>query len=309
MLHQRSDVVVIGAGVAGLSTAIWARRLGLSALVLDQAPEPGGNLRAIHYQIADYPGLPPTSGAALALHLHRQAEEGGAVIRLDLPVTAVNIAGLTCQTAEGPITGRALVLATGLAPRRLGVPGEPQLYEQGLVRRPSVTPAWFAGKRVAIIGGGDRAAENALMVARQAERVWLLHRADRLRARQTFREQLAAAPGIELLRNTQVTAFAVADGRATLRLMQGGQPLSLEADAVCIYIGNRPNTELVAGQADLSPEGYLIVDRSGRSSTPGLYGVGDVCTDPQYQSLITGAAQGMMAAKQIALSLGEQPAS
>lgn len=303
MPEQRWDLVIIGAGVAGLSTAIWARRLGLSALVLDQAATAGGNLQAIHYAVTDYPGLPPTEGPDLAQDLRRQAEEAGAVIRLQRPVRSVDVARLTCETPLGPALGRTLVLATGLAPRSLGVPGEAALYEQGLVRRPSVSPAWFAGKRVAMIGGGDRAAENALLAAARADRVWLIHRSGQLRARQTFQERLAAATRVELLPEATVTAFTVGRGTADLQVRQQERAFTLKADAVCIYIGNRPHTALVAGQADLTPEGYVIVDRAGRTTAPGLYAVGDVCTAPEYQSLITGAAQGMIAAKQIALSL------
>jgi thioredoxin reductase (NADPH) len=297
------DVVIIGAGMAGLSTAIWARRLGLSAMVLEQEGTAGGQLQLLALPVIDYPGLEPIPGAELAARLRRQAEAAGAVVRLDAPVTAVEVATGTCQTPAGPVRGRALVLATGLTPRRLGVPGEQEAYRLGLVRRPSLALSWFQGKTVAVIGGGDRAAENALLLSKVAARVCLIHRRSVLRAREAFQRELRAAERVQVLLNTQVTAIAPTPHQATLCLQQGEDETALTVEALCIYIGNRPRTELVAGQVALTDQGYAITDRSGRTSAPGLYAVGDVCTPPEYQSLSTAAGQAMAVAKQIALAL------
>lgn len=296
------DVVVIGAGMAGLSTAIWARRLGLSALVLERNREPGGQLTAIHGRIIDYPGLDLPDGAALVNQLVRQAHEAGAEIRLDWPVLAVDAAARSCMTPQGVVSGGALVIATGLRARRLEVPGEESLHERQLVRRPSHDLAWFAGKRVAVIGGGDRAAENSLMLGQVADRVYLLHRGERLRARPEFTAQLAAHGRIEARLKARVTAFEVGeDDRVTIAL-EGAAPLVV--DGVCVYIGNRPNSELVAGQVALDGDGYIITDRQGQTSQPGVFAVGDVCTPPAFQSLATAAGQAMAAAKQAALQRG-----
>lgn len=296
--QERWNVIVVGGGIAGLSVAIWARRLGLSAAVLEQGAEFGGQLRSIAQPIVDYPGLEGTSGRDLSQRLREQAEAAGAAIRPDCTVRRIDCHTRLCETAQGMLAGDAIVLATGLSPRRLGVPGEAELA----VHRPSREPEWFRGKRVAVIGGGDRAVENALLLSPVARQVHLIVRAPRLKARQTFLGQLA---GTDVRTETAVTAFRYPPGEVQLDLRRCGQNETLLADAVCIYIGNRPNTDLVAGQAALTPEGYLITDREGCSSVPGLYGVGDVCTAPAYQSLATAAGQAMVVAKHILLSKPE----
>ena len=300
---ERWNVVVIGGGIAGLSAAIWGRRLGLSTLVLEQAAEAGGQLRRIVQPIIDYPGLDGTTGADLSQRLRQQAEAAGAAFRPSCPVTGIEVSARLCRTAGGTMAGDALVLASGISPGRLGVPGEAEVP----LHRPSEEPDWFRGKRVAVVGGGDRAAENALLLAAVAREVHLIHRGLRLRARPSFQEEILAADHVRLHLQSEVTALRT-DGPAPVLvdLRRDGALETLPVDACCIYVGNRPNTELVAGQVALSPEGYVITGRNGRSSAPGFYAVGDVCTAPAYQSLATAAGQAMVVAKQIALSLGEK---
>lgn len=301
----RWDVAIIGAGMAGLSTAVWARRLGLSAIVLEAEPHPGGQLRTIQGNIIDYPGLDLVSGETLGERLRRQAEAAGADLRLDLAVRRVDVATRTCYTDGETVAAGALVLATGLTRRRLGVPGEAEFERSGLLRRPSRAPQWYQGKRVAVVGGGDRAVENALLLARVASQVYLVHRRAELRARPDFQQQMIAEPTIQRLLETEVRAFRLG-GSAPLTLTlapaAGGQAFDLPVDTACVYIGNQPNTALLEGQAKLTPEGYLHTDATGRTSLSDVYAVGDVCTPPQYQSLVTAAGQAMAVAKQIALS-------
>lgn len=293
------DVVIIGAGMAGLSTAIWARRLGLSALVLERESEPGGQLTAIGGRIVDYPGLDLPEGAHLVQRLVEQAREAGAELQLDRPVQSVDGSALRCQTARGPVAGKSLVIATGITARRLNCPGEEELYQRRLVRRPSHDLAWFAGKRVAVIGGGDRAAENALMLAGVARQVLLLHRGPQLRARREFSDPVLSHPAILVCLNSPVDRFTLSGQAVTIQTPPG----DWEADGVCIYIGNRPHSELVAGQVELDAEGYIRTDRHGQTSQPGIFAAGDVCTPPAFQSLSTAAGQAMMVAKSISLHL------
>jgi thioredoxin reductase (NADPH) len=293
---------VVGAGFAGLSAAIWSRRLGLSVLVLETSSDPGGQLRAIAQPIIDYPGVTGASGTELARRLREQAEQAGAVLHSGAPVVAMDVAARECRTAAGDHTGRALVLATGLTRRQLQVPGESELGARHLVRRPSRDLPWFAGKRVAVIGGGDRALENAILLAPVAERVFLIHRGAALSGRDLFQRQVAAARTVELRLGAMVTGFRFPGAGQADVLLAGG---AIAVDAVCIYIGNRPNTDVVAGQLDLTPDGYIIIDRWGQCSAPGVYAAGDVCTAPAFQSLATAAGQAMAVAKQIALRLRE----
>jgi thioredoxin reductase (NADPH) len=288
------DVVVVGAGFAGLSTALWARRLGLSAVVLERESREGGSLLRIAGPIIDYPGV-VAAGAELADALRSQLAQAGAGLLPGRPVQRVDAAARTCWTAEGPVQGRALVLATGLSPRRLGVSGE----ELVTGRRPSREPEWFRGRRVAVIGGGDRAAENALLLAETAAAVWLIHRRDALRAMPEFQQQLLASP-VTMLLGTAVTALE-AQGQEMLVRLDGQEPLPV--DVVCAYIGNRPNTGLVEGQVLVTSDGYVATDRHGQTDLPGVYAAGDVCTASEYQSLATATGQAMIVAKHIALHI------
>ncbi|MDF2629469.1 MAG: thioredoxin reductase [Symbiobacteriaceae bacterium] len=299
MRSTQSDLIIIGGGIAGLSTAIWARRVGLTALVLEQAAEAGGQLRSIAQPIIDFPGLEAQNGATLSDRVRDQALTAGAEFRPSTPVLAVDVAARSVLTPEGALQAGALVMATGLSPRRLGVSGEEELARRGLVHRPSRELGWFQGMHVAVVGGGDRAAENGLLLAKVAARVTLLHRGEQLRAREEFLSQLARAQErIALRLGTQVEAIEIADDdQVALSLRSGSAAAHMTVDAICIYIGNKPNSELVAGQAGLSPEGYIITDRHGLSSAPGLYAVGDVCTQPVYQSLSVAAGQAMVVAK------------
>jgi len=306
-------VVVIGGGMAGLSAAIWARRLGLSVVVLERAQRPGGQLLELTAPIIDYPGVPRTPGPALAEIVYRQALDLGARILTETPVQRIDPLQRICHTPRGPFAGRAVILATGVRPRRLGVPGEADLYAAGLVQRPSQNLSWFRHRRVAVVGGGDRAVENALLLAPVASEVVLIHRRSRLRARETLVRQLRKESGIRLLLETQVTAFSIrrnAEGLpagANLHLIRPDGEAGLLADAVCIYIGNEPVIDLLKGLAAETPEGGLQTDSYGRTSLPGIWAVGDVHLPPAHQSLATCAGQAMVAVKEIALELQSCP--
>lgn len=297
------DLVIVGAGMAGLSTAIWARRLGMTAVVLEQAPQAGGQLTAIGGRIFDYPGLDLPQGSALTERLLQQAADWGVAVQLDQPVMRVAAHRLACMTPSGAVAGRSLVVATGLRSRRLEIDGEEELHRGRWIRRPSHDLPWFAGRRVAVIGGGDRAVENALMLAPVAKQVWLLTRGGGLRAREPFVAAMRAEPAIRHLPSTRVERCRVTGDHVVLALEQDGQRSDLEADAVCVYIGNQPNTDLLEGQVALDEEGYVVTDRFGQSSLPGVYAVGDVCTQPPYQSLSTAGGQAMVVAKRVAMGL------
>lgn len=296
VMEERWDLAIVGAGMAGLSTAIWARRLGLSAVVLEQRPEVGGQLGGLR-QLVDYPGVLETTGDELAATLRRQAMAMGAQLQTQRQVLRLDAASLTLETSTGPLTTRSIVLATGLRPRRLGVPGEDRL----VLRRPSHEPDWFRGKRVAVIGGGDRAVENSLLLTETASQIHLIHRSAALRARADFAQAVVAHPQVDLRLEAEVTAFVTQGDQVRVEGMQHGQPWALLVDGVCIYIGNQPNSELVQGRVACDSSGYVLVDQHMESSAPGLFAVGDVATQPAYQSLVWAAGQGMVAAKQIAL--------
>lgn len=300
---QRWDLVIIGAGAAGLSTALWAGRLGLTALVLERAERPGGQLHLHRLPVVDYPGLPVTEPAVMAAELAAGAQRMGATVRFSCTVTAIEPVDDTppmrwrIESSDGPFLARDLVLATGLSPRRLSGPGAADLYQAGLVRRPTQEPDWFHDRDAIVIGGGDRAVENALLLGPIARSVTLVHRRPELRARQALAQHLPEA-GVRLLLDKSVTRIEVVDGRALLHLSDGQ---TLEADAVCPYIGNGPNTDLLQGLLPVG-EDPVEIDRWGATSLPGLWAVGDLATPAPFQSLSRAAGDGMAVAKAIVLS-------
>lgn len=300
---QRWDLIIIGAGAAGLSTALWAGRLGLPALVLERDDRPGGQLHLHRLPVVDYPGLPVTEPQVMVEELAAGARRMGATVRYGCTVTAIQPVHddpqvrWRIESSEGRFLARDLVVATGLSPRRLTVPGADELYRAGLVRRPTQEPDWFRGRDVVVIGGGDRAAENALLLGPLARSVTLIHRRSTLRARPALAEPLPEA-GVRLLLGQSVDRIDLAAGRALLHLSDGQ---SIEADGVCPYIGNGPNTDLLH---DLMPLGAdeVETDRWGATGLPGLWAVGDLATAPPYQSLSRAAGDGMGVAKAIVLS-------
>jgi thioredoxin reductase (NADPH) len=300
---DRWDMVIVGAGIAGLSAAIWGRRLGLSTLVLDGAANPGGQLQRIPFPIPDYPALNGIMGPELADRLFKHAQQVGAAIRLGQSVEHLDLTKLEAQTAVDRFSARALVIATGIAPRRLDVPGEEAVQRAGLIRRPSYEPEWFKGKRVAVIGGGDRAVENALALSSIAARVTLIHRGQQLRALGKFQKALAAAPRVELLLERRVERFALTGSSAVLYLTPEPLLPSLEVDAVCVYIGSEVPTASFGGQLVTTEVGLIQVDREGQTSSPGVFAIGDGCTPSRNQSLSSAAGQAMWVAKRVALSL------
>ncbi len=316
-----ADAVVIGAGPAGLSAALWCRRLGLRVLVLEQADEPGGQVLDILHPVGDYLGAPAPDGRALAAAFARQVREAGVEVRTGTRVTAVTPAGDAVRVEAGAalLMARRVIVASGARPRRLGVPGEAEMIARGEVWRGSRDRERFAGLPVAVVGGGDRAVQNALFLAEAGADVTLIHRSRRFRARRTFLEPALAHPRIRfltgavvrrILGHARVEAVEVGPAAPGGSAGAGGQVPTgtvLPVAAVFVYIGMEPNTELLGGRAELDGEGGLRVDRAGRASLPGVYAAGDVCTPAAFRSIPAAVGQGMVAAKAVALELLAAP--
>lgn len=310
----RHDVVIIGGGPAGISALIWCHRLGLDALLVERRDRLGGQLEAIHNPIVDYPGLPAENGRALRDRLVAHVERLGCAYRCGVDVQACDVRAKRLATSAGELAARALIVATGARPRRLGVPGEAEMIARGEVYSATRDAHRFAGKRVAVVGGGDRALEGALLLAEAGARVTLIHRRDAYRARPEYLEPVLRHPNVTRLEHAVVTAIlgegrvegvAVAlhrpDGRVEARI--------LEADAVFVRIGVEPNTDLVRGQVETNGDGTLRITAEGETSEPGVFAAGDVCTPPAFSSIALSVGQGMVAAKAIAQRLAKRDQS
>lgn len=291
-----SDLVVVGAGPAGVSAALWAKQLGLDVRVLEAAPEPGGQLHLIHYPPADFAGAVPGVGAEIAAAMARQLERAGVAIEREEVALSLELAGTrpAVLTADGRrFETSAILIATGARRRHLGVPGERELEGRGVSYSATRDKAQLAGRKVAVIGGGDSAFENALMLADAGSAVTLISRGAP-RARAEFRDRVAGQSNIEQLESARVTSILGNDRVEAVALHSKRGASEVAAEAVVVKIGMTPNTEWCARTLDLDPTGFIRVDESLRTSVARVWAAGDV-TRPQRPSLAVAVGHGAQA--------------
>lgn len=293
---ERYDVIILGGGPAGYTAALYAVRAGLRTLIIERMA-PGGQM-ALTTQIDNYPGFPETvDGFTLGMRMREGAERFGAQtlmaevtsVRLDQPVKTV-------ETTQGSYESPVVVLATGASHRPLGLPGEESLVGRGLGYCATCDGMLYRGKTVAVIGGGNTAAADALSLSRICSKVLLIHRRDSLRASRVYHAPLMDAPNIDLLWNTVVEEILAADKVNGLRLKNTvtGETQTLPVDGVFVSIGRAPATELFRGQVELDESGYIRADETTRTSLPGVFAVGDVRTKPVRQ-IVTAVGDGATA--------------
>ena len=290
------DMIVIGGGPGGYTAALYAARAGLDTLVLEKLS--AGGQMVLTEQIDNYPGYEDgIDGFTLAEKMQRQAERFGAktgyvqVERMDL--TAVP---KVLETSEGTFYSRTVVLATGANPRELGLAGEAALTGRGVAYCAACDGMRYRGRTVAVVGGGNSAAADALLLSRIAEKVILIHRRDKLRATQVYHAPLMQAGNVEFRWNTTVTELLHGDKLTGLRLrdVNTGAETTLPCDGVFVSVGRKPATELAEGQLELDRGGYVAADETTRTNIPGVYAVGDVRTKPLRQ-VVTAVADGAVA--------------
>ncbi|PDM26229.1 thioredoxin-disulfide reductase [Candidatus Bathyarchaeota archaeon B24-2] len=292
------ELVIVGGGAAGLTAGIYGARSGLKTLILEEKV-PGGALTEVP-MIENYPGFPEgISGMELASKLVKQAERMGveiheleAVNRLDL-----NSAEKTVYTDKTAYTASAVILALGSTHKTLGVPGEEELRGRGVSYCAVCDGAFFRGKRVLVVGGGNSAAVSALYLSNLASEVWLVHRRDRLRAEEALVRNIRSR-GVKILWNTVVKEIKGKHQVESVVLLDNktGKPSELKVDGVFIQVGEKPNSEIArrAG-VNVDEEGYIIVDNRQRTNIPGVYAAGDVTTCPVKQ-IGTAVGQAIIAA-------------
>lgn len=292
------ELVIVGGGAAGLTAGIYGARSGLKTLILEEKV-PGGALTEVP-MIENYPGFPEgISGMELASKLVKQAERMGveiheleAVNRLDL-----NSAEKTVYTDKTAYTASAVILALGSTHKTLDVPGEEELRGRGVSYCAVCDGAFFRGKRVLVVGGGNSAAVSALYLSNLASEVWLVHRRDRLRAEEALVRNIRSR-GVKILWNTVVKEIKGKHQVESVVLLDNktGKPSELKVDGVFIQVGEKPNSEIArrAG-VNVDEEGYIIVDNRQRTNIPGVYAAGDVTTCPVKQ-IGTAVGQAIIAA-------------
>lgn len=306
---MNTDVLIIGGGPAGLSAAIWCKRLNIPHILLERKPRLGGQLHAIHNPIVDYPGLEAANGAELAERFVAHLRDIRAVVRLNAEVEKLDPDSRTAwvrETGEGrdgpvsPIGFRAVILATGARDRRLNVPGEAEMRSRGEIYSATRDAGRLSGKRVAVVGGGDRAFEGAWLLAEAGAQVLLLHRSERFRARAELIEIVTAHPRIEIRTNAVVTRIEGERKTETIVIRdQNGQDVREPVEAVLVRIGVEADSDLLRPYVRTGADGRIVTDATGLTSRSGCYAIGDVSTEPVYSSIVSSAGQGMAAVKHI----------
>lgn len=294
---QTVDVLIVGGGPAGATAALYAARAGRTCWVIDRGASSGA--LGMSREIANFPGfVEPIAGADLLARLRAQAESYGAVFVADR-VTATDLAGTEkiAWGAEGRYAGRTMIVATGSMGRASPLPGEEKLVGRGVSYCATCDGFFFRDRTVAVIGGTDEAAEEALVLTRLARRVHVLLPFEAFRAPADQRARVEAASTVEIHRSVVVEEVVGAERVEGVRFKTRGGPSSvLAADGVFLYLqGARPIVDFLAGQAALSPEGCLAVDDVLQTSVPGVFAAGDVLCKHLKQAVIA-AAEGARAA-------------
>ncbi|GAA1906020.1 thioredoxin-disulfide reductase [Nocardioides lentus] len=296
---QIRELIVIGSGPAGYTAAVYAARANLSPLVFEGSVTAGGALMNTT-EVENFPGFRDgIMGPALMDEMRAQAERFGAELVPD-DVVEVDLTGdvKTVRTATGTHRAKSVVLATGSAYKKLGLPQEDEFSGRGVSWCATCDGFFFRDQEIAVVGGGDSAIEEATFLTRFAKKVYLLHRRDELRASKIMQERAFADPKLEVVWDTEVAAINGSDRLEglTLRDTRSGETRELAVTGLFIAIGHDPRSELLTGQIDLDDEGYVLVDReSTATNQPGVFASGDL-VDHRYRQAITAAGTGCAAA-------------
>lgn len=302
------ELVVIGGGPAGLTAAIYAGRARVSTRVC-AGSLPGGQ-PANTAEVDNFPGFPDgVGGTQLAERFKSQAERFGAEIVPEM-VTEVDFSErpFTIQSQRNTYRADAVIVATGAAQRRLGVPGEDKFYGRGVSSCATCDGFFYQDKQVVVVGGGDAAIDEALFLTKFAERVTVIHRRDELRATKIFQEKAFANSKIDFIWDSVVEEI-LGDQTVTgvrVRNVKTGETSMVKTHGVFVYIGMEPKSDLFVGQLELDDNGYIVSNHRQHTNMPGVFVAGDV-QDPLYRQVVTAAGTGAIAAMEAERYLGKYP--
>jgi thioredoxin reductase (NADPH) len=306
---KQEKLVVIGSGPAGLTAALYAARANLEPVVIS-GNQLGGQI-SITYEVENYPGFPEgTTGPELVAMMQKQAERFGARVVID-EVSSVDFsqgAPFTVTTFNDTYQARAVVIATGASPKRLGVPGEEGFIGRGVSFCATCDGFFFRGKDVIVVGGGDSALEEGLFLTRFANRVQVVHRREELRAGEALKLRAQKSEKMSFIWNTVVEEIKGNGSVQAVRLRNTmtDQVEEMPVDGVFIFIGHYPNTDLFKGQLKMDEHNYLITDQRMMTSVPGVFAAGEV-QDPVFRQIATSVGQGSAAGMMVERWMEGQP--
>lgn len=291
------DLIIIGSGPAGLSAAVYGSRAGLDLLILEEKPMSGGQVLNT-YEVDNYLGLPGINGFDMGMKFKEHVDGMG------VPCKTAVVTGITghgqskvVETADGTVyEARTLILATGAEHAALNVPGEAQYRGKGVSYCATCDGAFYKGRNVAVVGGGDVAVEDAVYLSRMCRKVWLIHRRDSLRAARSLQKKLKACGNVEILWNRTLTAVCGSDlvEKVKIRSVTDETEEELAVEGVFIAVGMHPNTGAFRDIVPCDERGYVIAGEDCVTKVPGVFAAGDVRTK-QVRQIITAVADGACA--------------
>jgi thioredoxin reductase (NADPH) len=299
------DVIIIGSGAAGLSAAFWCDELGLDTLVLEERDAVGGQLSQIYNPIENYLGLSASNGQELLEHFTARLEDADFDLWTNVEIDRVDLKAREVSLVTGErLPAISLIIATGVRRRKLGIPGEDEFPGRGLIESGARDAELFAGKDVCVIGGGDAAAENALLLADHCPTVTLVHRGKKLSARPQFIELLKANHCLTVFKEATVQRLIGNDHLEAVEIKRQGalKPFQMAVGGVLIRIGVEPNTELFAKQLPLDSRGYIIAGRDHETEVANVFAIGDVA-NPLAPTISGATGAGATVAKVIGARL------
>ena len=290
------DIVIIGAGPAGLAAGIYGKRAGLDTLIIEESGIGGGQVLTT-YDVDNYPGLPGISGMELGTKMHEHAIAAG-VEFAEAAVTGIDVSDAVkrVQTSKETIDTKTVIIATGAVHNHLGIPGEEKLAGMGVSYCATCDGAFFRNRVTAVIGGGDVALEDAIFLARGCSKVYLIHRRDEFRGAKKLADIVKATENIEILYDTVPDSIEGLDAVEKLNVhnVKTNESGSLTVDGVFIAVGTHPVTEYLKGVVDMDERGYIRAGEDCVTTVPGIYAAGDVRTKALRQ-IVTAVADGACA--------------
>lgn len=293
------DVVIVGAGPAGLCAAVYAKRAGLDAVTIEKNSISGGQVLNT-YEVDNYPGFPGINGFDLGMKFREHADKLGCEFKMG-DVSAIKAChmedtgekGFLVETKEAVFHTRTVVAAMGAVHAKLNIPGEEELWGRGVSYCATCDGAFFRGKITAVVGGGDVAAEDAVFLARTCKKVYLIHRRDELRAARILQDKVKSLPNVEILWNTVAETIEGEERVEGLKLkdVKTGETKNISVDGVFIAVGIIPDSGVLKEAAACDEKGYAIAGEDCACSTPGIFAAGDIRAK-KLRQVVTAAADG-----------------
>jgi len=302
------DVIIIGAGPAGLSAALWCDDLGLDTLVLESGDEIGGQLKQVYNRIENYPGLNLANGHELIAQISEGIKDKDFDLWTSVEIESINPKAKKVFLRSGEeLQAIALIFATGVRRRRLGIPGEADFQGRGIIESATRDRQLLAGRDVCVVGGGDAAVENALLLAEVCPTVTIVHRSKKLGARTAFLQQIQNNHCLTVFTESNVTRILGNEAVEAVEIVRKDalKPFQMAVGGVLIRIGVEPNTELVRDQLQLDDKGYVLINSEQETSIANVFAIGDVA-NPKSPTISSACGAGATAAKVIASRMNKR---